>query len=97
MFPAPSRRSRYALLCIVAAETLGTSIWFSGTVALDELTPLWELDSAGRGGLLTAVQIGFIIGTFFLALTGLADAYAASRVFAFSALLGLPPIPVSHG
>jgi MFS family permease len=80
--------TRWILLVIVLAETLATSLWFAGTAALDELTPLWSLDAAGRGGLLTAVQLGFIVGTLTLSMTGLADGFQASRVFAMSALLG---------
>ncbi|MFT3883530.1 MAG: MFS transporter [Gemmatales bacterium] len=81
--------SRLALPVIVLAEVLGTSLWFCGTAALDELTPLWSLDASQRGGLLTAVQLGFIAGTLFLSMTGLADAFPASRVFAASALVGV--------
>ncbi len=81
-------RNQFALPLIVIAETLGTSLWFGGTAALDELTPLWSLDAAGRGGLLTAVQLGFILGTLVISLSGLADSYQASRVFAVSAVLG---------
>lgn len=80
--------ARLALFIIVLAEVLGTSLWFAGTAALDELTPLWSLSAAERGSLLTAVQLGFIAGTLFLSMTGLADAFAASKVFAVSALIG---------
>ena len=80
--------ARWALPLIVLAEVLGTSIWFCGTAALDELTPLWSLDANQRGSLLTVVQLGFIAGTLFLSMTGLADAFSASRVFAVSACFG---------
>ena len=80
--------SRWALLFIVLAEVLGTSLWFAGTAALDELTPLWSLIPAERGSLLTAVQLGFIAGTLSFALSGLADRYAASRIFAACAVAG---------
>jgi MFS family permease len=80
--------NRWALTLIVLAEVLGTSLWFCGTAALDELTPLWSLTASQRGSLLTAVQLGFIAGTLFLAITGFADGFPASKVFALSALLG---------
>jgi MFS family permease len=73
---------------IVLAETLATSIWFCGTAALDEVTTLWQLDPSARASLLTAVQLGFITGTLCLAITGLADGFAASRVFAVAAVCG---------
>lgn len=82
-------RTHLALPLIVLAEVLGTSLWFGGTAALDELTPLWSLDATQRGSLLTVVQLGFIVGTLALSMTGLADAFAASRVFAVSALIGV--------
>jgi MFS family permease len=81
-------RTRLALPLIVLAETLGTSLWFCGTAAVPELTTLWQLDAAGQASLLTVVQWGFIAGTLLLALTGLADAFPASRVFAVACLLG---------
>lgn len=81
-------RTRWALPIIVLAEVLGTSLWFAGTAALDELTPMWSLGAGERGSLLTAVQLGFIAGTLLLSMTGLADAFAASRVFAVSAVIG---------
>jgi hypothetical protein len=34
------------------------------------------------------VQLGFIIGTLTLALTGLADRYRASQIFLFSSMVG---------
>lgn len=80
--------NRWALPLIVLAEVLGTSLWFCGTAALDELTPLWSLTASQRGSLLTAVQLGFIVGTLFLAITGFADGFPASKVFARAALLG---------
>jgi MFS family permease len=82
------KSANWVLFVIVLAETLGTSLWFCGTAALDELTPLWSLNPASRGGLLTAVQIGFILGTLALSTSGLADGFAASKVFATSAVFG---------
>lgn len=77
-----------ALPCIVLAETLGTSLWFCGTASLDEVTRLWSLNAFSQGSLLAVVQIGFILGTLGLSLTGLADGFPASRVFAVGCLLG---------
>jgi predicted MFS family arabinose efflux permease len=77
-----------ALWLIVVAEALGTSLWFSGNQAADELTGAWGLSAAGRGALLAAVQLGFVAGTLGLALTGLADAFRAHHVFAAGAAAG---------
>ena len=77
-----------ALAVIVLAQLFGTSLWFSGNSAAAELARLWDLGEAERALLLTAVQLGFIVGTFSIALSGLADAFPASRIFAIAALLG---------
>ena len=76
------------LAIIVVAQLLGTSLWFSANAAFDDLARLWGLDSSGLGTLTMAVQLGFIIGTLAFAVSGLADRFSASRVFAASAMLG---------
>jgi MFS family permease len=76
------------LLLIVLAEAFGTSLWFSGNIAVQELAGQWSLSPAMRGWLLMAVQAGFILGTLTVAMTGWADRFRASRVFALSAVLG---------
>jgi len=73
---------------IVLAQLLGTSLWFSANSAADDLRTLWGLDDAGLGALTIAVQAGFIVGTLTIAVTGLADRYPASRIFAVSAVAG---------
>ncbi|HEX4782522.1 MAG TPA: MFS transporter, partial [Usitatibacter sp.] len=77
-----------ALAIVVVAQLLGTSLWFSANAAFDDLARAWSLSPADLGTLTIAVQLGFICGTTLLAATGLADRFAASRVFAASALLG---------
>ncbi len=80
---------QYGPIWIVAlAQLLGTSLWFSANAAADDLMKAWGIDASGIGWLTSAVQLGFIVGTLVLALTGLADRFAASRIFVCSALLG---------
>src|SRR5262249_26871585 len=76
-----------ALAIIGLAQLLGASSWFRGNAAAAGLATRWKLGDAERGLLLTAVQFGFIAGTLGISLTGLADAFPASRIFAASALL----------
>ena len=85
--PRKSTTTR-ALALIVLAQLFGTSLWFSGNSAAGDLAKLWDLGESERGLLLTAVQLGFIAGTLGISLSGLADAFPASRIFAVSALLG---------
>jgi len=66
----------------------GTSLWFSANSAADDLIRTWGITPGDIGTLTNAVQLGFIVGTLLFALTGLADRFAASRIFAVCAVLG---------
>jgi MFS family permease len=64
---------------------MGTSLWFAGNAAAPELEGL--LGQSGLVPMITsAVQLGFIVGTFFYALFQLSDRYSPSRVFLWSSL-----------
>ncbi|MBM4095949.1 MAG: MFS transporter [Planctomycetes bacterium] len=69
---------------LVAAQVLGTSVWFAPQ-ATDDLAEL--AGSSGKAPLILATQAGFVAGTMIFALSGLADRFAASRVFALSAAM----------
>lgn len=73
---------------IVLAQLFGTSLWFSANSAADDLIVAWGISAADIGTLTNAVQLGFILGTLTFALSGLADRFAASRIFAVCAVLG---------
>ena len=73
---------------IVSAQLLGTSLWFSANAAADDLVRAWGLQPGDIATLTNAVQAGFILGTLGFAVTGLADRFPASRIFAICALLG---------
>ena len=77
-----------AVAIIVVAQFLGTSLWFSANAAADDLRRAWGLTAADLGALTNAVQLGFISGTLMFALSGLADRFAASRIFAVCAVGG---------
>ena len=83
-----ARITRSPVAVIVVAQLFGTSLWFSANSAADDLIRQWHISSADIGTLTNAVQFGFILGTTVFALSGLADRFAASRIFALSALLG---------
>lgn len=82
------RRAFNPVFIIVLAQLFGTSLWFSANSAADNLTASWGLQAADLGTLTNAVQLGFILGTLGFAITGLADRFAASRIFAVCAILG---------
>lgn len=79
---------RRPVAVIVLAQLFGTSLWFSANSAADGLVRAWGIGAADIGTLTNAVQLGFILGTLGFALSGLADRYPASRIFALCALLG---------
>jgi hypothetical protein len=94
MTPAAASPAARALMLVVGAQLLGTSLWFSANAAAPDLARAWQLGSADIGRLTNAVQLGFILGTLTAAISGLADRYAASRIFAASALASAPwPTP----
>jgi MFS family permease len=80
--------ARYPVAWIVLAQLCGTSLWFSANSAADDLQRLWHLSTSDIGWLTNAVQFGFITGTLVFALAGLADRFAASRIFALCSLAG---------
>lgn len=84
----PDMLSKNPIALIVVAQLFGTSLWFSANGVADELTRAWGVSPADVGTLTNAVQLGFIVGTLVFALTGLADRFSASRIFAISAVLG---------
>jgi MFS family permease len=81
-------RPNFSVASIVIAEFLGTSLWFSANAAADDLQRAWGLSAADVGSLTSAVQLGFISGTLLFALSGLADRFPASRIFAVCAVAG---------
>lgn len=76
------------ILAIVVAQLFGTSLWFSANGAAGDLMRAWGLTTGDIGLLTNAVQFGFICGTLTFSLSGLADRFEASRIFAVCATLG---------
>jgi MFS family permease len=78
-------RGVLTLAALVLAQFMGTSLWFAGNAAAPELEQL-----LGQSGLVpwitSAVQLGFIVGTFFYAVFQLADRHSPSKVFLWSSL-----------
>jgi len=79
---------RYPLPVIVLAQLFGTSLWFSINGVWLSLANELGLAEARLGTLTLAVQGGFIAGTLTFAVTGLADRFGASRLFAVASVAG---------
>lgn len=85
----PQGARAWRMLALVAfAELLAMSLWFAGSAAAPQLQARWELSPSQVGGLATAVQLGFVLGTAVSALLNLADVVPARRLFALSATAG---------
>ena len=80
--------ARYAIAIVAFAQLFGTSLWFSANSAALDLIREWSITAADIGWLTNAVQAGFILGTFLIAATGLADRFKASSIFVCAAILG---------
>lgn len=82
--PSPSRNLGI-LTVLVLAQFMGTSLWFAGNAAAPELEGL-----LGETGLVpwitSAVQLGFILGTFGYAFFQVADRFSPSKIFLWSAV-----------
>jgi MFS family permease len=76
------------ILWIVLAELFGTSLWFSANSAADSLKQVWGIDQGDIGLLTTSVQAGFILGTLIFSLSGWADRFSASKIFAICSFAG---------
>lgn len=73
---------------ISLAQLFGTSLWFSANSAAADLMRAWHIGASDIGLLTSAVQLGFILGTLTLSLTGCADRFRASTIFVCSAIAG---------
>ncbi len=76
------------LALLAVAELLGMSPWFTGSAAAPELAARWALSEQQVGGLSTAVQLGFVLGTAIAAVLNLADVIPARRYFTWAAVAG---------
>ncbi|HVX89512.1 MAG TPA: MFS transporter, partial [Gemmatimonadales bacterium] len=77
-----------ALVLLSTALSLGMSLWFAASAVAGELGARWGLSPTEVGGLTSAVQLGFVLGTATLAILNVGDLMSAPRLFVLSALTG---------
>jgi MFS family permease len=77
-----------ALAVVSIAMVACISPWLAGSAVAPELALAWQLDAGESALLTTAVQLGFVVGTFFFAFFNLADVFNPRIVFFLSALAG---------
>ncbi|MEB2783997.1 MFS transporter [Algoriphagus persicinus] len=78
--------SRSALILIVIAQFLGTSLWFAGNAVVPEISQLLQIPGI-LASITTVVQLGFILGTLIFAIFSIPDRFSPSDVFFFSSIL----------
>ena len=88
VLPGDGGRAWAMLALLAAAELLGMSLWFTGSAVAPQLDARWGLSAAQVGGLSTAVQLGFVLGTAITAVLNVADVIPARWLFASTALAG---------
>jgi MFS family permease len=77
-----------AVRIISVAQLFGASLWFSTNGVADDLMRTWHVSAAAVGWMTSAVQMGFILGTLTISVTGAADRFRASTIFVCSATAG---------
>ncbi|WP_026777697.1 nitrate/nitrite transporter [Polaribacter sp. Hel_I_88] len=82
------KNSKLLLPIIVISQFCCTSLWFAGNGIMPSLIKNFNLNDSSLGHLTSAVQFGFITGTFIFALFTIADRFSPSKVFFISAILG---------
>ena len=64
------------------------ALWFSASSVSSSLQQRWTLSDGQVAWLTISVQVGFVLGTLFSAITNLADRVPVHRLLAIAALLG---------
>ncbi len=72
---------------IVLSQFCCTSLWFVGNAVIGDLMSRFNLEPSALGNLTSAVQFGFILGTFLFAILTIADRFSPSKVFFVSAII----------
>ena len=72
---------------IVISQFFCTSLWFAGNAILPDLIQYFHLETSNIAHFTSAVQFGFITGTFTFALSGIVDRFKATRIFFLCSLL----------
>ena len=88
MRPQLNKRPLWILPTIILSQFTGTSLWFAGNAILGDLQQQWSLGSHVLGYMTSAVQLGFIAGTFCFAFLALSDRFSPRIVFFICSLLG---------
>jgi MFS family permease len=81
-------RPAQILPVILFAQFAGTSLWFAGNAVIQDLQHAWGLAPESLAYVTSAVQLGFICGTFTFALLMISDRFSPRLVFFICSLAG---------
>jgi len=87
-FVRADRRPFWILPVIVLSQFAGTSLWFAGNAVLPDLQRTWNLPPDAVAITTSAVQCGFILGTFLFAFFTVPDRFSPRWIFFLCSLLG---------
>ena len=79
--------SKRILFIIILSQAFCTSLWFAGNAVLGDVGSVFKVDKGYLAHLTSAIQFGFITGTFVFALLAVADRFSPSKVFFASAIM----------
>jgi MFS family permease len=82
-----SRAKWFAIGLLAFCELAAMAMWFSASAVVPSLILEFDLDGSTAAWLTSSVQIGFVTGTLFSVLLGLADRIDPRRFFMASALV----------
>lgn len=81
-------RRQLILAIIVVSQFCCTSLWFASNGVMTDLVSVFGLPDSALGHLTSAIQFGFICGTFLFALLTVPDRIRPSTVFLICAIAG---------
>lgn len=79
--------ARGTLLVLILAEALVMGVWFSAAAVSGALAGEWQLTPGQAAWLTGAVQLGFVVGALWSAISGLADRVSPQRLVVAGAFL----------
>jgi MFS family permease len=81
------KKPPWILPVIIFSQFAGTSLWFAGNAVLGDLQRQWSFSSHSLGYMISAVQLGFILGTLCFAFLTISDRFSPRIVFFVCSLL----------
>ena len=76
------------LPAIVFSQFAGTSLWFAGNAIVADLQTAMNVGIDDTGIITSAIQLGFICGTFSFAILSLSDRFSPKKLFLICSVLG---------